>query len=102
MKDDWRPQATIAVGCVAAIPLWAVVCYALDGTPVGSAIGVESALIILGLIVIVGIGCAIAGSVRGSHASRTTSKVCLFLWALMIVGLCVTFRVVFPPGTRFA
>ena len=99
MRDGWQPQATIAIACIALLPLWVAVCFTLIKS--GKAEGWGIAMFVSScLIVVVGIACAISGVRRGSRASRTASVACLAVLSLLIVG--VTVFLVSLSRSRFA
>ena len=101
MNDRWRPQATVAIVCVALLPICFAVAWVLDGIPGAAGIGVAFVFIVSCLIVAVGLVCAIAGVRRGSFASRAASWICLsllFLPTASVVALFVCMSVAFPGG----
>ena len=97
--NGWRPQATIAIICIALLPLWCVVFYHLPYTD-----GAFQVIVVLTpfAIAAVGIGCAISGARRGSRASRTVSKICLFVLIVptLLAGSCFLWLMFAKP--RFA
>lgn len=99
MNDGWRPQATIAIACIALLPLWVTVSFTLikSGNAEGWGIPMFATAC---LIAVVGTACAISGIRRGCPASRSASVACLAVLSLVIVGVVVF--LVSLSRTRFA
>jgi uncharacterized membrane protein len=87
MENGWRPQTTVAIASFALIPLWMLALTTLKGT--GGTDELAIAMVAPCLIFTVGFGSSIAGVRRGSRASRMASRICLFLWVILLVTLAL-------------
>src|SRR5947207_1480687 len=101
MNTGWRPQTTIAIICIALLPLWWLGFYNLKRRQGDDEVWVMAVLTPF-VIAAVGIGCAIAGARRGSRASRIASTVCLFVLIVptLLAGSCFLWLMIAKP--RFA
>ncbi len=86
MGGAWRPEATVAMVCVALLPWWVWV-TGLNLHPFW--------LAVFAGFVGVGVGCGVSGVRRGGRASRVAAGLCLAV--LAVVGFGFTALVVLTP-----
>jgi hypothetical protein len=83
MTGGWRPEATVAVACVALLPPWVCV----------TGLNLQSFwLVVFSVIIGVGVGCGLAGVRSGSRLSRVVSGLCLILLLVAGAGFAASVR----------